>query len=281
MPFMERAGKPAIHYELDDYTDPWKDAPYLLLQHGWGRSARFWYCWVPYLSRFYKVVRPDLRGLGLSPRDFDVEKDLRLEDYFGDLNALVDHLGAKSVHFCGESFGGVLGMAYAGEHPKRVRTLSIVSSPVHFQDDYRKISSHGYESRMEALRKMGVRAWAEASNVGRRFPADADPGLLRWFVDETGKSDVDVLVAMYRWVSDFSAMKYLPRIEAPILGLYPTEGPIHGDEHMDALKAHARNATIVRMPWRFHNIEHLARAACAQHVLHFAAQHDGIACHES
>lgn len=280
MPSLKRIGKPTIHYELDDYTDPWKQSPYLLLQHGWGRSSRFWYCWVPYLSRFYKVVRPDLRGLGLSSRDFDLESDMRPEDYFSDLNALIDHLGAESVHYCGESFGGVLGMAYAGEHPQRVRTLSIVSSPVHFKGRDKQTSAYGHASRIEALRSMGVRGWAEASNVGRRFPADADPGLLRWFVDETGKSDVEVLIAMYRWISGFNAMPYLPRIEAPVLGLYPTAGPIHGDEHMNVLKSTVRNAKIVRVASRYHNIEQLEPAACALQVLHFAAQHDGICCYE-
>ena len=71
MPLLKRAGAPDINYVLDDYTDPWRNAPYLILQHGSGRSSRFWYSWVPYLSRFYKVVRPDVRGLGGSSADFD------------------------------------------------------------------------------------------------------------------------------------------------------------------------------------------------------------------
>ena len=269
-----------LYYEIHDYTDPWKNAPYLLLQHGWGRSSRFWYRWVPYLSRFYKVVRPDLRGLGLSSRNFDLEREMQPADYLDDLNALLDHLGAGSAHYCGESFGGVLGMAYAGEYPKRVRTLSIVSSPVHFQGRDKETSAYGHGTRMEALRKMGVKAWAEASNVGRRFPPDTDPGLLAWFVDETAESDVDVLIAMYRWIGGFNTMPYLPRIEAPVLGLYPTAGPIHGDEHMKTLVSGARNARIVRFASRFHNIEQLEPAACAREVLYFAAQHDGIPCHE-
>ena len=31
---LKRAGKPQLHYVIDDYTDPWKNAPYLILQHG-------------------------------------------------------------------------------------------------------------------------------------------------------------------------------------------------------------------------------------------------------
>ena len=43
MSLVRKAGRPALHYVVDDYTDPWKNAPYILLQHGNGRSGRFWY----------------------------------------------------------------------------------------------------------------------------------------------------------------------------------------------------------------------------------------------
>lgn len=281
MPYLTRPGKPTLHYELDDHTDPWKNSPYLLLQHGWGRSSRFWYCWVPYLSRYYKVVRPDLRGLGLSARDFDLEREVGLEFFLDDLNALMDHLGAGAVHYCGESLGGLFGMALAAEHPRRIRTLSVISAPIGLGGPDKQTTAYGHGSRIEALRKMGVKGWAEASNVGRRFPADTDPGLLNWFVDETGKSDIEVLIAIYRWASSFNIVPYLGRIKAPLLGLYPTAGPIHSDEHIELLKSSVANARIVRMASRYHNIEQLESAACALQVLHFAARHDGTACHES
>ena len=40
-----------MHYEVDDYTDPWlKDKDTIWLQHGVGRSSKFWYHWVPALG---------------------------------------------------------------------------------------------------------------------------------------------------------------------------------------------------------------------------------------
>src|SRR6266511_5580804 len=103
MPILRRKNEPDLHYEIDDFTDPWKNAPYILLQHGYGRSSKFWYRWVPYLARFYKVVRPDLRGLGQSSKNFDLAKGLNPTAYLGDLNAVLDDLGVDSVHYCGES----------------------------------------------------------------------------------------------------------------------------------------------------------------------------------
>jgi 3-oxoadipate enol-lactonase len=280
MPFLQRSGKPTLHYELDDYTDPWRRASVIVLQHGFSRSSRFWYSWIPYLSRFYRVVRPDLRGLGKSSRDFDLQSGLGLENYLDDLSAIAQEVGASSVHFCGESFGGILGLALAAEQPALFRTLSVISAPTFITAHDKESTTYGHASRIEALRQMGAREWARASNAGRRFPADADPGLLEWYVDEMGKSDVEVLVAMFGWVSSFSTVPYLSRIRAPVLGLYPSEGPITEDEQIRTLEETIENIRIVKVPSRYHCIATLQPAACATAVLHFAAQHDGLTCRE-
>jgi len=281
MPELKRPGQPAIHYEIDDHTDPWKQAPAILLQHGFARSHRVWASWVPYLSRWYRVVRADLRGMGRSARDFDLSKGISLEAYFGDFNALVDAVGGGPVHYCGESLGGILGMAYAATHPERLRTIAIVSSPVHLHGGDQKASTYGHASREEALRKMGARGWAEASNAGRRFAPDADPGMMKWLVDEMGASDVEVLVATYNFASTYDALPLLPRIRTPFLGLYPTDGPIAGDEQIELLRSKVPHAQVVRLPTRYHAINVSHPATCAQAVLAFAAQHDGLTCHEA
>ena len=100
MAILNRAGKPALHYVIDDFTDPWRNAPYLILQHGNGRSSQFWYRWVPYLARFYKVVRPDVRGLGGSSAEFDLDHEFTLEHCVNDLIDIIHDLDADSVHLC-------------------------------------------------------------------------------------------------------------------------------------------------------------------------------------
>lgn len=280
MPTLKRPGKPDIHYVVDDFTDPWKKAPAILLQHGFARSHRVWFSWVPYLSRFYKVVRADLRGMGSSARNFDLKGGISLEAYFDDFNALIDALGGP-VHYCGESLGGILGIAYAATHPERLRTLSIVSSPVNVHGQDQKASAYGHGSREEALRKMGARGWAEASNAGRRFAPDADPGMMKWVVDEMGSSDVEVLIATYNFLSGHDGLPYLSKVETPFLGLFPTDGPIAKDDQIALLKEKIPHARIVRLPSRYHAINTSHPATCAREVLYFAAQHDGLPCREA
>jgi 3-oxoadipate enol-lactonase len=277
---VKRSNKPDLYYELDDYTDPWKNAPFILLQHGFGRSSKFWYRWVPYLSRFYKVLRADLRGFGQSGRNFDFERDLKTDDYVSDIEAILDHAGAESAHYCGESLGGIIGQIFAAERPRRVRTLSIVSSPVFLNADFMERSKFGFNSWEEAMRTLGAKGYALAKNKGDRFSADTEAGLMQWFADEQGSSDVEVMIAVQKGVARVSTEAWLPRIEAPMLAIYPSEGPITSPEQEALLRKHVRNLTLVRLPSKHHNLHLIKPAECAEHVLYFAAQHDGVSCRE-
>ena len=278
MPYIKRPGAPDLYYDLDDYTDPWRNAPYLILQHGYGRTGRFWYSWVPYLARFYKVVRPDVRGLGRSSADFDLEREFTLDNCIADLAAIVDDLNGGAVHYCGESMGGILGMAFAATHPERVRTLTLVSTPVRLGNQSYGL---GYQSEAEAQQAMGMKAWVEATNRANRFPPDTDPGLLQWYSDEFAKNRADVQLVMSKLFHSIDASVYLSRIAAPVLGLYPSAGPITSPEQERLLTSNIRNLRIVHLPATFHKVQLMFPATCANHVLHFIAQHDGIAGREA
>ncbi len=281
MPLISRKGKPTLHYRVDDHTDPWKNAATLVLQHGYARSSRFWHSWVPYLSRFYKIVRPDMRGHGESPVDFDPATGSTVEGYVGDIVAVLDDLGLDSVHYCGESFGGIIGMALAAEYPQRVRTLSLVASPVYQEEKYQTAMAAGYGSREEALRTLGTAKWAAAIyGAPDFFPAGTDQGLRDWYVGEIAKSDAEVLCGLYGLLRHASAQDLLPRIGAPVLGLYPSTGSVTTPKQEKHLRAGIRNLRMIHLPTASHAILTLQPAACAQHVLHFAAQYDGIARHE-
>ena len=45
-----------LHYELDDFTNPWDESDTIWIQHGFGRSGKFWFHWIPPLVRAYRVL---------------------------------------------------------------------------------------------------------------------------------------------------------------------------------------------------------------------------------
>ena len=280
MQVIGRSNKPDLHYLVDDFTDPWRNAPYIWLQHGFGRSSQFWYRCVPYLCRFYKIVRPDLRGMGRSSTAFDWERELELDDFLGDFDAVLDALGVESVHYCGESLGGILGMVFAAKRPARFRTLTLISSRVYLNAASQQRYTFGQDSWEAALRKLGPRGYADAKNTSDRFPPGTDPGLMEWFAQRQGESDVNVLIGVQRLARRIDTTPYLSRIEAPVLTIYPSEGPITTPEQEELLRKHVRNLKLVHLPSRFHNLHLTQPAACARELLQFAALHDGVTCDE-
>lgn len=269
-----------LHYAVHDYTDPWKRAPVLILQHGYGRSSRFWYNLIPYLSRFYKVVCPDMRGLGQSSKDFDLGSGISVDNFVSDIISIAHAVGADTFHYAGESMGGIIGFATAARHPQRVRTLSLMSAPLKINQASQELFKFGYATRDEAIRSMGSKGWSEVMNTASRFPPGADPGMMRWYADEMGKSDVEVLIAMARFNSTVDVSSLLPGIKAPTLGLYPSDGKTASTDQQRALLDTVPGSRIVHIPSPYHMVWVMAPAACARHILYFMAANDGTVCDE-
>ncbi len=280
MPLLQRPGKPSIHYVIDDYTDPWRNAPWLFLQHGYGRSTEFWRAWVPHLARFYRVIRADLRGFGRSPLDFDPHREFTPEAFIGDISAVIDEVaGGGPVHYCGESFAGVFGLILAATAPERLRSLTLVSSPMTMREEARQRFAFGHASWQEALRRLGTRGWTEAANGASRFPPGTDPGLLAWCTEEMSRTDVESMIAFADLSIRTDGGPYLERVRTPTLVLYPTAGIITGVEEQQ-IRDKLAGVRIVHLPTPFHAIQVLMPAACAKTLLHFCGEADGVAHHE-
>ena len=285
MPLLKRPGHPDLHYRIDDHTDPWRKAPVLVLQHGNGRSSEFWYRCVPYLSRFYRVVRPDMRGLGGSGRDFDLADGMTPQILVDDLADLCAHLSqtlgsGAPVHLCGESLGGILGLGVAAQRPHLLRTLTLVATPVFISDRMKQSYALGRGSRIEAMREMGARRWVDTTNRSTRFPPGTDEGLLAWYADAFAANDFEVQLRLVEIVNSTSAQALLPDVRLPVLGLYPEHGPITDDEQERLLRESLPDLRIVHLPTRYHMVHLIHPAACARHLLGFVAAHDGIAIDE-
>src|SRR5439155_23473705 len=95
-------GGASLYYRDDDFTDPWEKRPIVILAHGHPRNSNMWYAWVPGLARDFRVVRPDLRGLGLSKVPIEGYKNSP-EVLMQDAIALMDHLRADKVVWIGEA----------------------------------------------------------------------------------------------------------------------------------------------------------------------------------
>ena len=265
-----------LAYRLDDNTDPWLDAPYLLLLHGYGRSSVFWHQWVPYLSRHYRVLRPDMRGFGQSREGFSLDGPFSLETFTDDVVTILDHAGCDRVHFCGEAFGGTLGMQFAATYPERMRTLNLVSSPVVLSKQIRDIYKLGGESWEDAIRKRGVKAWVESTNNAVRFAPWMPKGFFDWYSNELGKTDAETLIAFSALCEDYDQRRFLLKITCPVFGIYPSARKEASDHLTNAghRRSHAADPAERLHADQFHLS---ARDGAGRAQFHCAAGWTGVA----
>jgi pimeloyl-ACP methyl ester carboxylesterase len=255
----------SLTYDVDDFTDPWKSAPTLLLLHAAMGSARRYFGWVPHLSRDYRVVRLDLRGHGRSqiPR---ADQPLTLDRLVLDVVELLDHLGVGKAHIVGNSAGGYLGQQLAMTRPDRVLSLSLFGSTPGLKNSQAP-------SWIPQIQAKGLRGFL-AETIRDRLAADADPGLVNWFLDEAAKNDPAyigkfvLLMASYDWSGE------VQRIACPTLVVIPggeTVGSIQNYEPFRKL----RDVEIKVYDGLPHNICDAVPDRCAEDVRDFLRRRFG------
>jgi pimeloyl-ACP methyl ester carboxylesterase len=99
----------------------------LLLLHGWPQHRGAWARVAPRLAERYRVITPDLRGLGRSPLAPD--EDYRKHALLADVLALLDAQGIERCAVVGHDWGGWLAWLLAIERPERVRRVVTLDIP--------------------------------------------------------------------------------------------------------------------------------------------------------
>ena len=100
-----------VHYAD---TGP-RDAPVIMLVHGYAASLHTWLAWRDILDDSYRVILVDLPGHGLSraPKDEPVSIDY----YATIIDELADRLKVGRFSLAGNSLGGHVAWQYALSHP--------------------------------------------------------------------------------------------------------------------------------------------------------------------
>jgi pimeloyl-ACP methyl ester carboxylesterase len=214
-----------MHYELDDYTDPWqKDKDTIWLQHGVGRSSRFWYHWVPALARNYQVVRRDMRGHGLSA-DPGPNYKWTIDELLNDMRGFLDALGLARVHYVGESIGGILGIAFAAKWPERLKSLTVCSSPTAIRPSVRAALTGGERELGSELERLGGGGWVKIL-IQQKVISGKNPAHIEWVVNEWSKTPTHVLRGINRMLASADITPLLPQVAVPTLVLAPSRSPL-------------------------------------------------------
>jgi pimeloyl-ACP methyl ester carboxylesterase len=110
-----------------------------MLLHGYPLDGSIWSEIVPLLTDKFELIIPDLRGFGESTT---VDTPSTMDTFATDVMKLADHLSLEKINLAGHSMGGYIALAFAKNHPDRVRGLGLVSSQVIADTPERKQSRY-------------------------------------------------------------------------------------------------------------------------------------------
>jgi 3-oxoadipate enol-lactonase len=139
--------------EIAYRVDGPENAPPLVLLNSLGTNLHMWDAQVDLLNRTLRVIRFDNRGHGASEAPTGAGT---IEQYGGDLLALLDTLGLERAHICGLSLGGVIAQWCAIHHPERVMSATFANTAA------RVGSEQIWDARVEAVQTGGIASVREA-----------------------------------------------------------------------------------------------------------------------
>ena len=116
-----------LAYAISGSGAPLVKAPTWLSHVGMDADSPVWRHWWEEFAAEHQFIRFDQRGCGLSDR---VASDISFDAWVGDLESVVDAMGARRFVLVGMSQGGPIAVEYARRHPERVSHLVVVGGYV-------------------------------------------------------------------------------------------------------------------------------------------------------
>ncbi|WP_456299915.1 alpha/beta fold hydrolase [Falsiroseomonas oryzae] len=225
-----------------------RDAPAVLLLHGFGSSLHTWEAWSRLLDAERRVIRLDLPGFALTGPDPTGDySDLRAVAL---LAGLLDAVGVPRADVVGSSMGGRIAWRFAAERPGRVRRLVLMAPDGFASAGFSYDKPAGVSPMMRALPYTLPTPLLRAGLA----PAYADPAAL---TDEVVALYRDMMLApgVRRAILDRMATHVLvrpepilQRIAAPVLLLWGEQDRMVPAPHAADYARELRDSRTVVLP---------------------------------
>ncbi len=222
------------------YDDEGEGAPVVLL-HGFPFDRSMWRAQSEALAGEFRVVAPDLRGLGETPAGGG---DVTMTAMAEDVAALLDELSLKSVVLGGLSMGGYVAFEFVRLFPGRVRALVLADTrPQSETEEGRRTR----EETAERILKEGMTSVVDEM-LPRLLTADTrgrSPGVverLRAMILGTDPGGAAAALRAMAVRRDQAGL--LPEITAPTLVVVGAEDPVTPPADAEAMAANIKGARL-------------------------------------
>jgi pimeloyl-ACP methyl ester carboxylesterase len=239
--------KEDFFYREDWLGAPWRKPEIVVLIHGNDESSVEWYAWVPRMAQEYRLIRPDLPGLGHSaiPRGFQYS----LANLATFVTRVMDKAGVESAHIIGAKTGGAVAMRFAADYPQRTRTLVVVGGPA------------------------SPLAIADPSPIPQRdrLGSNVSKEMIDYWNTLFGRPDREGVKGLSKSLSSFDLAKegVLQRIKAPTLVITADRSKMHSVEKARAYQVQIPNSRLVVIRSDAYHIAAANAEECVTHTLAF------------
>jgi proline iminopeptidase len=232
-----------LHYDVVG-----KGSPVVLLAGGPGFSPEYLRPIAEKLGGRHRFILFHQRGTGRSTLETYDAKTLALENLTADLEALRRELKVEKLTLVGHSFGGILSMSYAVEHPDRVRALALIDSggPTlatvpkfvanlnsrFTEEDNAAIREWSASDRMKANRRKAILEITKAK-TGAYFADRSKAHLLTDPMTEESFNDAMFYAVTGQLMSGFDLREGLNAVKFPVLVIHGKQDPLEssGEVH--------------------------------------------------
>jgi pimeloyl-ACP methyl ester carboxylesterase len=258
----------SVHYRDEGQGPP------LLLLHGTGASLHTWDRWTEILQPYFRIVRLDLPGFGLTGPD--ANRDYTISHYVDVVQAFTQALELPRFHLAGNSLGGEIAWNYALEHPQQVDRLILIDAAGHPESSRKDVPLVFRLARLPLINRLLTRITPRSIHrrsivdvygdpnkindalIDRYFELSLRPGNRQAFVDRvrviTSSPETDpgmitqpTLVmwgAKDRWIPLADGEAFARDIPGAELRVYPNAGHVPMEEIPDKTAAAAHEFLV-------------------------------------
>lgn len=200
------AGSIGMYYEETGAGPP------LVLLHGLGGCVEDWEFQVPEFAKHFRVIVPELRGFGRTPRGTQAPS---IPLFAADVWTLLERLGVSRFHLVGHSMGGAVAQQLALDHAGAVTRMVIANSVPMFKP--RSLRQHvEVWYRLIVMRLLGPQRISQIG-AARMYPLPVQEELRQRSIARGRFNTIEGYTGALRALVRWSALERLRELRMPVL----------------------------------------------------------------
>lgn len=245
----------------------------LLLIHGFPFDQTMWDEQRELLSDTFRVVTPDLRGMGKSP-SVESQKVTTMADLADDLVELLDRLGIETCTYGGLSMGGYVGWEFWRRHPDRLDKLILCDTNAAADTPENAAQRCATADRVEQEKSVAFLADGMASKLMAPQTLAEKPLVMEKYRRMVEKNNPPGVAAVARGMAQRHDFRpNLREIDCPVLVLTGESDVLSPPEAMRALADALPHGHFVEIPHAGHLAPMENPQAVADAIRHFMKIH--------